>query len=261
MKIVVAFFGIPRCTAISAPSIEANILAPLRKLGEVEVVYHLYEQKQVSNSRSGEHGQLDPANYTYFQQFRGITEVPGVAHEGDALNKWKSFGDAFADDFASLRNLRSQLYSLLQVSRLVESTNPDVVLFIRPDLLYHDPIPARLIEIAQENPKACIIPDWQWWGGYNDRFSICGRDAYWSYGTRIRQVINFCTQHQSPLHSESLVRYALKADGLKLYTTGLQASRVRVSGETKIEEFNPLSTLKGDRWLNWEHRLANWRTK
>ena len=59
--IAVALYGLPRCSAVTVPSIEKQILAPLRRCGNVRVFYHLFLQDRIDNVRSSEAGPLDPS--------------------------------------------------------------------------------------------------------------------------------------------------------------------------------------------------------
>ncbi len=56
--VAVALFGLPRCSAVTVPSIETQILAPLHCFGDVRVYYHLFRQDRIDNPRSGEAGQV-----------------------------------------------------------------------------------------------------------------------------------------------------------------------------------------------------------
>jgi hypothetical protein len=242
MKITVAFYGIPRCTAISAPSIERHVLAPLRRIGQVTVVHHLWKIDGIKSIRSGENGKLPPDAYDYFKHCEGLVEPAPPFESGELFARWKWFGDAFGDDFASLRNLMHQLQSLHRVTELVSNTAPDVVIFARPDLLYHDAIPESAVRLAENRPKLTVIPIWNWWGGFNDRFAICGREAYEAYGRRLELGVSFAEQNRRPVHSESLVKFALHEAGVETLGIPLKASRVRLDGSVKVEDFDHLRT-------------------
>lgn len=261
MKIAIAFFGLPRCTRICAPSIDKNIIEPLNRAGDIKVIYHLYEQSNIINSRSRENSPLSIENYDYFKQFEGFLSPPDIAINGNALQCWKKFGDAFGDDFNSLKNLRNQLISLANVTQLVEIYSPDIVLFVRPDLEYIDPISIRQIDFLANNPQACIIPNWQWWGGYNDRFAICGKLSYSTYGLRLHNAIEYCETTQRPLHAERLLRFTLRKHSIPTYSMPHRANRVRVNGLINDENFNAAETLAGGIILKIENYLSQIKSK
>lgn len=254
-------FGIPRCMRVSLPSIERNVLEPLRREGDVSVHYHLYRQAAVVNPRSGESGRLAAENYDCFGAFSGVLDAPEAAFAGPAFAAWQAFGDAFGDGFVSLRNLRSQLFSLGQVTDQVGAAGPDVVVFIRPDLCYHDLLPVGAVRYAVRHPTACIVPAWQWWHGYNDRFALCGAASFRAYGGRGQLAEEFCRQTGGPLHSERLLRFALRRARCRIRVMATRASRVRVDGTVVPERFNGAHTRAGDAWLRWEHRLFSWLSR
>ena len=74
MKIALAFFGLPRCTALAFPSIERNLLAPLRAVGELRVFQHLWRQERIFNPRTREDHAVPDANYPPFAGFEGVIE-------------------------------------------------------------------------------------------------------------------------------------------------------------------------------------------
>lgn len=245
MKIALAFYGIPRSTKICFPSIQEKILNSLPQNAKVEFFYHLYEQSKVVNKRSGEDGELSPQEYHPFLSFNGRLEKPG-----DCLNKWgfdgiKSFGDIWKDDFNSLGNLIHQLNSLHQVTLLIESYKPDVTIFLRPDLFYHDPLPKEIFPMLLNNKSSIFIPAWQWWGGYNDRFSVCGANSYQAYGNRICEMVNFCKSAKKPLHAEELVRFVMELHNLQPLPLRVRASRVRLDGTFKKEIFSSFRGMGG----------------
>ena len=82
------------------------------------------------------------------------------------------------------------------------------------------------------------IPFWHGFGGYNNRFSIClGMNAIEAYGRRIEVVHNFINENQKPLHSESLLHYALSRQAIKIFFMSVRAKRVRLGGVIKDESF------------------------
>jgi hypothetical protein len=242
MKITVAFFGIPRCSAISVPSIEGHILAPLRLLGDVRAVKHLWKIEGIKSARSGEDSALSDDAYNYFEQIEGVIEPSEPFELSAEFQRWKQFGDTFDDNFGSLRNLMHQLQSLKRATALARQTDPDLVVFVRPDLLYHDDMSLSPCRFAARFPRTCIVPIWNWWAGFNDRLAICGKDAYEAYGTRLDRAIDFATSTARSIHSESLVKFALGKGHVMTLAMPLTASRVRADGSVRAENFNSLET-------------------
>lgn len=250
MKIAIAFFGLPRCSRITVPSIEDNILKQLPPQSEVKCFYHFYQQNEVVNSHSNESGSLDQSNYDFFESFNGLLERPEDVLPRLDFEEFKKFGNAWGtEDFSSLKNLLLQLNSLKRVTELVESFEPDCVLFARPDLCYHDPISPKYYKLASKFKDAVILPEWQWGVGVNDRFAITGKNAFRSYGKRLDEAMNYCSDGNKPLHSERLLKYALLKNQKEIFILDAKASRVRINGEfadekkfvTNISLFSPLT--------------------
>lgn len=244
MKIAIAFYGIPRST-LSYPSIEQKIFSTLPKDAEVKIFYHLYDQAIISNKRSGENSIIEKAAYAPFLEHNGELELPGNCLEKWQFEQVKSFGDTWNDEYQSLSNLLHQLNSLFEVTTQIDKFGPDMVLFLRPDLIYHDSPPSTIYSYLFRNQSAVFVPSWQWWGGYNDRFAFCGKEAYSIYGKRITQVIQFCEQNKKSLNSEELVKFVLDSKKLNIYPLNVRASRARVDGTVKKEIFSSYRGMGG----------------
>ena len=236
MKIALAFFGLPRGTELAFPGIRRNLLEPLAALGELRVVQHLWLQDWIFNPRSGENQAQPEANYAPFRNFEGQFERR-PAGPPEVLLRLQAYGDAWQDGFHSLANLLLQLQSLLAVTQLAAESAPDIVVFARPDLVYHDPVEPWHLRYVQEHPDAVLLPCWEAWGGFNDRFAIAGARAYRAYGGRLLLADHFCERTGQPLHAETFLRYALDFAGVAVRTITLRANRVRVDGRIQAEDF------------------------
>lgn len=263
MKIAIAFFGLPRCSEKSFPSIEQKIFANIPKGAEYKCFYHFYEQKEVISSRSNEQGELHESNYAPFQNYEGILEKPEDVLPTLPIEELKQFGDAWKNDFGSMRNLLLQLHSLKEVTKLVENYNPDCVFFVRPDLIYHDNIQSYYYELVTSIPKSVFLPKWQWGIGVNDRFALLNKESYQAYGNRIDEAINYCTSGPHPLHSERLLKYALLKKNVNIYILDAQASRVRVNGDVVKEKFGTNISLTSPLTNKYKRFLflTKWKTK
>jgi hypothetical protein len=239
MKIAIAFFGLPRCSKITFPSIEKNILSKLPKNSAHKCFYHLYVQEKVVSTHSNENGLLDKSNYEPFTTYEGILERPEEVISEIKLDEFKKFGNAWnkGADFTNLKNLLLQLRSLKKVTSLVERYEPDCVLFIRPDLFYHDPIEEKYFDLCMKHTKSVTLPEWQWGCGVNDRFALLGKNAYKVYGNRLDEAFNYCNNFKEPLHSERLLKYALIKNKIAIFILDIKASRVRINGEFVKEKF------------------------
>ncbi len=246
MRIAIAIFGIPRGAQRAHPSLVEHILCPAEECGEVDLFGHLFQQATVQNSRSGESGELTAADYGLYAEFKPMLEAPGACLERWACADLCQFGDIYGDGFSSLKNLVHQLHSLREVTLQMERHTPDVVIFARPDLLYHEPLAPHVLQACRAHPNRVYVPEWQWWNGYNDRYAICGNASFKAYGRRIELALDYCQSTGRRLHAERLLRHALTQSHCAVRTVAWRASRVRVGNTVKGEAFDAKQTLGED---------------
>lgn len=256
-RLSVAFFGLPRGHLVAQPALE-RWLETLSARVDLAVSYHLYRLERVVNARSGENFVIPDAAYAWFERFDGEVEAARPAEEHWNFADIVAQGDPYRDDHRSIRSLLAQLRSLRAVTQRVQPHRPDAVLFLRPDLLYHSFPDADDVERAARRPSLCLLPDWHWWDGYNDRFALCGARIQRAYGERADVVDEFLAGHPGGLHSESLVRFALRKAHARTRSFQFTASRVRELGRVQGEVFDPRETLGGGRALQLEHVAARW---
>jgi hypothetical protein len=94
------------------------------------------------------------------------------------------------------------------------------------------------------SPESISLPNWQWYGGYNDRFAICGSDSYLGYTNRINLISEYLKKKSGPLPAERFLKYSMHKRNISLKFCTLRASRVRANGLTVAENFNPASLGK-----------------
>lgn len=247
MKIAICFFGITRSVRHTLPSIEQNIYTPCRDKGEVRVFAHFFDQTRVISKRSRENVKLDPNEHRLLKIDDLQLEAPEGCLEEHGFEQLKAFGDTRRDGFQSLRNLTCALHSLSRVATHALAWQPDIFVFVRPDLRYHESLRDILNQAISGDLKGAVIPDWQHWrGGLNDRFAICTTQAAAeAYAMRVHKMRSYCEYFQEPLHAESLLRYVMENERINIYPTSVKASRIRADGRLKNEHFGP---SKADRF-------------
>ena len=242
-RIVICFFGITRSLAYTAGGLETHVLTPARRLGDTIVLGHFYRQTTIDNPRTRERGTLREDEHRLLAFDRVTLEAPDVPKIVD-FEELRRHGDYWGDGFASLRNLVAQLHSLNEVTAQALSHDPDLVVFCRPDLWFHDSLESELRTMVRRNAPSIVVPYWQPWGGRNDRFAIVrGAGAIACTGMRGLRALEYCDVHAAPLHAEGLLRWATQH--LTTRTTGVRASRVRFRGDVQFEDFTH----------PWEHEL------
>lgn len=236
-KIAICFFGITRSLKHTLPSIVDNIISPSRSIGIVKMYCHFFKLKTINNPRSGESIELDINEYKLLQADNVKLDEPDFFLEQEWFEKIKSFGDSFNDGHRSTKNLLNQLYSLKQSTLMAVNDGADIVIFARPDLVYHDSLLSIISEAASYRGNRVYVPCWQNWGGMNDRFAVAvGKDSILKYGSRYDQIEKFCKVTQSALHSEKLLKFAIGND-VNVMKVRHRASRMRANGEMKEEIF------------------------
>lgn len=229
------------------PSIRANILSRIPESAEVRICYHLYRQTRVVNQRSGEDDVLKPANYHEFRGCEGELQEPDGTLWNTYFESIKGYGDPYGDNWTSMRNLVMQLNSLHRVTKRMAALEPDCVAFVRPDLLYCDAWETVAFLACASDARLVLIPNWQPWGGENDRFAMCGRKAFLAYGNRIEEILRYCETNRRPLVAEKLLKYSLYRARLKVRYVSWRAKRVRTNGKVVNESFRkerPLGKIR-----------------
>lgn len=247
-KCIIIFFGIDRRLDLTSDSILNNIVVPARQYFDVECVGHFWSPKVINNIRSSESGRLEAPRLHLLPTGQYVVETPGSIENESLFLEWKKFGDCWGDNFKSLTNLFWQLRSLDIATRLAMLKNPDIAVFVRPDLMYHDDFSATFESICKNGSAPCIYtPFWQPHGGLNDRFSIViGRNAIGAYGHRFLNAVHFGEKTLEPINAEKLLRHV--SNGYKIKRIRHRASRVRLDGRIHSEDFSYLGwklTLRG----------------
>ncbi|PHS59381.1 MAG: hypothetical protein COB03_02850 [Alteromonas sp.] len=235
-RIAVCFFGITRSLKHTLQNINTHVVNPARKLGEVRLYAHFFDQRCIVNPRSGECCKLDENEYKLLNLDQVTIDQPDEFLAHSDFVQVSRYGDGFGDGFNSLRNLYHQLYSLNSVTAKALEWDPNIVVFARPDLKYHDSF-SRTYKDAIDNKNVIYVPNWQHWDGLNDRFAVAvDTGAIKAYGQRYRAISQYCSETQSCLHSEKLLKYALKSQKVKMIN--IRASRVRSNGGVAKEPFH-----------------------
>ena len=213
LKVAVCFYGLTRSLKYTVPLIHKNVFGPLRRHGVAYSAFlHTFTLSSAfTNPRSKEFNvTLDADEWRLLAgELRGHEREDQAAF--DASVDWPAYllqgGDYANDGFASVKNLVRQYHSLSRCIGMVERAAAqlaaprlraasaaggyfDAVLFLRPDLLYLEPIdmPALARSAASLQP-AVVVPSWGWdWEagglGYNDRFAYANAQAAYSLARR-----------------------------------------------------------------------------
>lgn len=236
-RIAACFFGITRSLRHTFLSIEQNVLAPLRAIGDLKVISHFFTQADISNPRSAESGSLDLEEYKLLDSSRIVLEAPDAC-----LQQWKYaelclFRDYWGDGYLSLRNLVHQLHSLREVWRMSLEFEVDVTVFLRPDLLYMDSFSALTQDLLRKD-EGILYPDWAHHGGINDRFCVClDPKSSAIYARRAESLLSYYSALPKKANGERFLMKTLVDGGVRISPRYLRASRVRFDGRVVDEPF------------------------
>lgn len=201
---------------------------------------HLFDLRRIDNPRSQESGILPTGEHELLDSDWLVMEQPDTCLAARGFEELAGHGDFWNDDYKSLKNLVHQLHSLAEVTEAALAWRPDVVVFCRPDLRYMDSLRPWLKRSVGETDHVAWIPNWQHWGGFNDRFAICSTaHAASVYGTRVEVAAEYTRATRRPLHGERLLAWALRHGAVAIRNMPVRAVRVRVGGNEVRERFLP----------------------
>jgi len=237
----VCFFGITRSLRHTIDSIEKNVIAAAKSIGNVDVHAHFFIQDRIDNPRSGENLSVDQDEYKLLQYDSLVLDEQDPPALRCILANAETLGDWWCDGGVSTRNLMRQLYSLNTVADATSKNKYDLVVFCRPDLEYHDSLSGVLAKAARSKRPTVFIPHWQSCGGLNDRFAVvAGERAVAAYGRRFLRVLEYCHTQGTAIQSERFLLECLRDIDVK--PMSVRASRVRATGIRVNENFLHSST-------------------
>lgn len=241
MRCLIGFFGITRSLRHTAGSIRACFDEPLRAAGITTLrAGHFNLPAMIDNPRSGERQVAsDPADSALLDLDLCSVEPQLETSIAPFFTAARRFPDRFGDNYRSLANMCQQLHSLQRLWELLRQFDPaegDVVLLLRPDLLYVDRLdPYRDLGTLRAGQADLIVPSWQSWGGLNDRFAFCSPRAARIYATRNRLFVDAC-QEMGGMHAEAFLAFVATCHDLRVGLTDLRALRVRANGQVAAND-------------------------
>ena len=248
-KVAICFFGLTRSLNYTMPSIKTNILKVLQDNNIAYDIYlHTYDLTHISNKRSEE--QNCPLDTEEWKLLNPIAHKITNQATFDANFNWKVLkqqGDFWKDGFNSTRNAIRQLNSLKEVTSLwLDKPRYDSYIYLRPDLLYVNPIDIDDIINHISANNIIVIPRWgNYRGGLNDRIAYGSYDVMKIYGTRI----DYIQQHyrrklgamKKPYHSERYLTLILNKFRFIIHKCNLMGIRIRANHKPNDMDYNMFS--------------------
>jgi hypothetical protein len=241
-NVAIVFFGMARSTRLTIDSIRAHVYAPndrpelrLTRFASLNIV------DKINNIRSNEFNiDLPKGDQFLLECDSYLNFVQDDENINDLLESARTRRDVYQNDWQSVRNLLHQLMSLKRAWRYIKLFHGDTFdyfVFLRPDLMYLDPINLAEIIGGFSAPNSIAVPAWQSHDGLNDRFAVADAVAARHYANRIDRVAAMCRQRA--LHAESLLRFVLATARCNVLPLAARARRVRADGRLYPEVFTP----------------------
>ncbi len=235
MRIFLGFFGLTRSLFYTASSILRCIEEPLIPLNAPIIkIGHFNLPDIIYNPRSAEIRVVPNSTESKLLNLTREVIEPQVDYViENVMEVVRAFPDCFGDDYISARNLCHQLNSLRKLWSMIqkyEIQSDDIILFLRPDLFYVDQLQLKHdiypLIFAQAD---ILVPAWQAWGGFNDRFAFCRPDAAAVYASRFDGIIEACLA-MNGLHAETYLHSVIMRHNLRVKLTDIRAARIRSNG-------------------------------
>ena len=248
MKIAVCFFGVSRnFSKYTLDSIERQFFDVVAKHDpHFKRFAHINQLAELTNERTGENGILiDPEEYKLLGcEVVNQTDQQLVDEKID-FEYLKQFGNTWKDkkdNYATLRNVLRQYYSLNAVTDILERENTgfDLVIYSRICLRFHKPIeiPCAI------RPRTLYTPWFDRFHGLNDRFAVGDVETMVAYGRRQSMARQYCEEGNRPMGAEHYLYWYMRKLGFQnRFLTSMNFSRVRADGNERAMKDNAREKL------------------
>ena len=237
-----------RCVSAGRYTSSPQVTNPRSSEDRVMVDWTLYKLLQPKSTV------VEDADSVFATRFEGI--FADILANGDAWGE---------DHHTSLRNMLLQLNSLEKVHEIARSASPEArygaMIALRSDLWFFNILNVSQVLEARVHPSSLYVPDFDHFGGLNDRLAFGGITAMSAYCKRLEKVLEYAAANN--VHAERLLGYVVQGADLDVHYSSILFQRVRSHGYMQgIPEFSPksekqLKAWKGGQWLQQDD-LAMW---
>jgi hypothetical protein len=238
LNIAIGFWGIMRSTHITHTNIHKNVIEPLRNMGcNVRIYVHTYKINGIYTNRWAREGATTIDEQLYKLLTPDVYQIDSQDEFDTTYNlkEYTTHGDPWKNNFCSMQNLIRYLNSQNQLVHLIDSDMKengytfDAVFLMRPDAKYNSAITTEIVQKAScLKANELLIPDFNHWGGVNDRMAIGKWETIKVYGTRITDALEYSKKNR--LHSETFLKDYLNSKGIVWKPIKFSFQLVRTNG-------------------------------
>jgi len=236
MRIAVCFFGLIRNITYTLPSIDENLLSPLRAQNYVDVFVHTFTHEVYNNPRANElNVSLNREDFLRLKPRLFEVEVQGVA---DKEMQRLFAGSSLIYQCSTLKNFVRQKYSMHKVFQLVtyaeqvDKLQYDVIVAARPDTMIASKVFVPSSISMNMSRKMIAIPNTHQNEGINDRFAIGTRTGMIDYLQQYTSLFKKGGFHQST--TEEFVCNHIASRRVRVMVIGMCIIRVRANGKVPL---------------------------
>lgn len=239
MKLLCVIYGIGRGIETSSPSINKNIIDPLRKLNiDLEVIYILNKLDHIDNARSGDYGPIKTVPENIFTGEERFQMEKAELLDQNIFNSVKKVKDVHDDGYKSYENFLCQLGMLREATKKKDFLLFDRIIMIRDDL-FIESSNINMKSLIQISEHGLVTSMWHWHGGVGERFAISKPKIALKLANRIDCVLDF-TKERGYLNGEHLQKYLIDKEGESVIAFNLKLKRVRLDFIVKENFYLPI---------------------
>lgn len=218
--IILAFWGLTRSLRYTHTSIQKNIIQVLKQRQlPFKIIMHTYTTSTYTNTRAEEYDIELPSEHHLLQPDEIMIDDQDTIQEQLQLSRYRTHPDPWNTNYQTMDNFILAMYSKLKLTQMISKYSPSTVIFLRPDVLYLQPLPD-----ITSHPIS--IPSFHLHSNFNDRFAICNAQTYRIYGSIFNILYTYSLHYK--LHSETC--YAHYLQNIPIHYIHFVFCRVRATG-------------------------------
>lgn len=241
------FYGLLRSLNWTIDSVVDHVLEPIAQAGGTyDVFVHTYRLRELINPHADEHttdthlkdlALLNATRYLVTDQDDFDATIPDLSPYYDNF-RW-NYDELTMRNVLRAQNSLASVWAVMANFAAEHDVHYDGVVVLRPDMLYLTDIDIMKKDTVTEGlyDRTVYLPDFQHWGGVNDRFAFGSTVAMRVYSNRAismlrpRGLWGWLQRRISKMNTEKFLLWHLKDNCINVSaTTTLRCARLRSSG-------------------------------